>query len=144
MKQINFQKLLVVIILLTIVGFISCKKNKNISIKKPEQLIEKSKLSKVITEAYIIESVIYFKAQRGGDYTLYTTVYYNALFKKYGISKRQFNESLKYYIETDKDVSELFLYAINKLMSLQYTPNIEKNTNNGENNMRKNIPGSPF
>jgi hypothetical protein len=146
MKRTKIQKILFLLLIPTFIMFsISCRKNGDVSVKKPAQLIEKSKLSKVLTEAYIIESVIYFKAQKGVDYTLYTTVYYNALFKKYGITKKQYNESLKYYIETDKNVSELFLYAINKLMALQDAPIISSSQNsNGDNNSNSNMPGSPF
>ena len=148
MRRTKIQKTHFILILSLFIIFTnSCKKTGDVSVKKPDLLIEKSKLSKVLTEAYIIESVIYFKAQKGVDYTLYTTVYYNALFKKYGITKKQYNESLKYYIETDKDVSELFLYAINKLMSMQDAPVItsaQNSSENEDNNSGANMPGSPF
>lgn len=79
-------------------------------------------LTEVLIGAYIIESSLYYKNQKGINLPLYTTVYYNALFDKYKITKKQFCESLTYYLETDKDVSKLFLNVINKLMTMQNGP----------------------
>jgi hypothetical protein len=112
--------LLVIIILIVITG--SCgNKNQN-TVKKPSNLVQKSTITEVLIGAYIIESSLYYKNQKGINLGLYSTVYYNALFDKHKITKKQFCESLTYYIETDNDVSAMFLNVINKLMTLQNGP----------------------
>lgn len=130
MKFNIVQKVLIILILqIVILAFSSCHKNASTNTIKPKSLIEKSKISEILTDVFMVESVLYFKLQKGIDMNLYTTVYYNALFKKYGINKKQLLESLKYYIETDNEVTELFLTSINKLMTMQKTAVLPTNSN---------------
>ena len=120
----RFSNLFKILLVLTMLAFTmgSCgHKNENV-VDKPANLIQKSKLTEVLIGAYIIESSLYYKNQKGIDLKLYSTVYYNALFDKHKITKKQFCESLTYYLETDKDISKLFLNVINKLMTLQNGP----------------------
>lgn len=98
---------------------ISCGNNKTPAVEKPEGLIKKSDLIELLTKAYIIEAVVYYKSQKGIDVGLYTTAYYNALFRKYGVTRNQFKSSLKYYIETEQNATGIFLEVVNRLMSMQ-------------------------
>lgn len=100
----------------------SCGKSNQRITKKPDNLIKKETLSNILLDVYIIESAIYYKTQKGADVVLYTTAYYNALFKKHNITKKQFMQSMSYYIETDNKASNLFLNVINKLMAMQTGP----------------------
>lgn len=116
----QLKTLLVIILLIVITG--SCgNKNQN-AVKKPANLVQKSTITEVLIGAYIIESSLYFKNQKGINLKLYSTVYYNALFDKHKITKKQFCESLTYYLETDNDVSTMFLNVVNKLMTMQNGP----------------------
>lgn len=99
----------------------SCSKTEKSVVIKPSELIEKPKLTKILFDVYVVESVIYFKGQKGIDVGLYTSVYYHNLFAKHGVTRKQFYESLSYYLETDDDASKMFLDVINELMSLQKT-----------------------
>lgn len=90
---------------------------------KPANLIQRDTLSSIMLDVYIAESAIYLKSQRGIDLGLYTTVYYNSLFKKHSVTKRQFTESICYYLETDNNASSLFLNVINRLVSMQKPSN---------------------
>jgi hypothetical protein len=115
-----FKTLLAVILLAFTTG--SCGHKKENVVEKPANLIQKSTLTEVLIGTYIIESSLYYKSQKGIDLKLYSTVYYNALFDKHKITKKQFCESLTYYLETDKEVNKLFLNVINKLMTMQNGP----------------------
>ncbi len=95
--------------------FFACNSPKK-EIVKPEKLIERTKLTKIIAEAYIIEAVVYFKAQTGIDYGLQTTVYYYNLFKKYGVNRTQFIESLTFYLEYDENVLKIYQDVISILV----------------------------
>jgi len=121
MRISNLLKTRLVIILLIIITGSCGNKNHN-AIKKPTILVQKSTITEVLIGAYIIESSLYYKNQKGINLGLYSTVYYNALFDKHKITKKQFCESLTYYIETDNDVSTMFLNVINKLMTMQNGP----------------------
>lgn len=99
----------------------SCSKADKTVVVKPSKLIEKPKLTKILFDVYVVESVIYFKGQKGIDVGLYTTTYYRNLFAKHGVTRKQFYESLSYYLETDDNASKMFLDVINELMSLQKT-----------------------
>jgi len=110
------------LLLALVVMISSCGKNHQKNTKKPDNLIKKELLSDILLDVYIIESAIYYKTQKGADVVLYTTAYYNALFKKHNITKKQFSQSMSYYIETDNNASNIFLNVINKLMSMQTGP----------------------
>lgn len=122
MYRFSFPSLKIVFLsaMVAFMGF-SCGTKNGVMVEKPEVLIPKNDLVKLLTEAYIVEAVVYFKAQKGIDVGLYTTAYYNALFKKHGVTKNQFSASLKYYIETEPNASSIFLEVVNRLMAKQKT-----------------------
>ena len=131
MRNLNLLKTIFVIGLLAFAA-ISCGRKNQITLQKPANLIDKSTLSELLIGAYIIESAVYYKSQKGINIGLYTTAYYNALFNKYKVTKKQFYESMNYYIGTDNDISKLFLNVINKLMTMQNTP-VNQQQSTGEN-----------
>ena len=131
MKNSNLLKVFFIIGLLAFVA-VGCGRKNQITLQKPTNLIDKSTLSELLIGSYIIESAVYYKSQKGINIGLYTTAYYNALFDKHKVTKKQFYESMNYYIGTDKDISKLFLNVINKLMTMQNTP-VNQQQSTGEN-----------
>ena len=121
MKTKSMIRFVIPMLLFLVLITTNCSKKTKATVVKPTNLIEKSELSKILFDVYIIEAVIYFNGQKGLDFTLHTTAYYNNLFKKHKITKKQFFESMTYYLETDEDASSLFLDVINQLMSMQKT-----------------------
>jgi hypothetical protein len=109
---------ILIIILAGTILFPSCNKSAP-SRKKPDNLIQRDSIPSIMLDVYIAESALYIKSQRGIDLGLYTTVYYNSLFKKHSVTRKQFMESLSFYLETDNNASSLFLDVINHLVSLQ-------------------------
>lgn len=121
MKTKSIIRFFIPMLLFLVLFTTNCSKKTKATVVKPTNLIEKSELSKILFDVYIIEAVIYFNGQKGLDFSLYTTAYYKNLFEKYKISKKQFIESLGYYLETDENASSMFLDVVNQLMSMQKT-----------------------
>lgn len=96
----------------------SCDKSAP-SQKRPDNLIQRDSIPSIMLDVYIAESALYIKSQRGVDLGLYSTVYFNSIFKKHSVTRKQFTESLSYYLETDNNASSLFLDVINHLVSMQ-------------------------
>lgn len=132
MKKIIWINTLVFIVLILLLGA-GCGKKNQILKPKPADLIKKSTLSEVLFGVYTIESALYYKSQKGINLSLYTTAYYNALFDKHKITKKQFTESLSYYIENDSEVSTIYQNVINKLMTMQTSPSAKTNKENQSN-----------
>lgn len=127
------------ILLAAIFLFPRCGK-KISSSNKPENLIQRDTLSSIMLDVYIAESALYLKSQRGIDLGLYTTVYYNSLFKKHSVTRKQFMESLTYYLETDKNASSLFLDVINHLVSMQQPSNAKPEKGENPSEKQADVP----
>ena len=124
----RFLNILLISTILGIVAFSSCDGSKNSpKTQKPDNLISKEKITDIMLDVYIVESVIYLKSQRGIDIGLYATVYYNSTFKKHNVTRKQFTSSLAYYLETDNNASSLFLDVINRLVAMQ-KPGVSSST----------------
>ncbi len=77
--------------------------------------LSKEELVPILKDVLLLESAVYFKANQGADVKTLTYFYYNRTFKKHNVSRPQFYNSLKYYLQRDVKASFIFLGAINML-----------------------------
>lgn len=76
--------------------------------KKPDNLIGRNTMVKLIAESYLIESVLFFNPADTVNRFESTKAYYKDLFDRYGVTREQFNKSIEYYMG-DEDMSEKLL-----------------------------------
>lgn len=73
---------------------------------RPPELIEESKMVEMLTDQLLIEAVI-FEMPVDSNKQVFTRQYYAGWFKKYNVTQKQFEESLDYYFNDDKDVERI-------------------------------------
>ena len=102
--------------LLIIIIFCSCDNSNVEKISPTNNIIEKKTLVNMLADAYIIESILYHKSQEDNNLKENTNILYNNLFNKYNTDYQSFMQSIKYYIENDEKVSEIYLNVITTLI----------------------------
>lgn len=94
----------------------SCKSKKQV-LDKPDDLISRSTLTEILSEAYVIESTVHLSADSINKRDL-TQQYYKELFERHHITKKQFESSLDYYI-ADETTSEKLLTEVSKKIEIR-------------------------
>lgn len=85
----------IIILFLFIISFASCTNNEKA--KKTENLIEKSKFITVLTELHIADGIIKTKGLKRTIKKGDSNTYYNHIFKKYSISRADFETTVEFY-----------------------------------------------
>lgn len=98
--------------------------NKTIQTEKPSDLIPYKQMIDITTQAYIIESMIYFLPPDSNKATISRSMYYN-MFEENKISKDQYVSSINYYL-AEKKSAEKFLRAVQDKISIQRDQYFEK------------------
>lgn len=111
MKQYFILTLTVLILLCC-----GCKSKKQV-LDKPEGLINRSTLTEILAEAYVIESTVHLSADSINKRDL-TQQFYKELFERHHITKKQFESSLDYYI-ADETTSEKLLTEVSKKIEIR-------------------------
>lgn len=111
MKQYFILTLTVLILLCC-----GCKSKKQV-LDKPEGLINRSTLTEILAEAYVIESTVHLSADSINKRDL-TQQFYKELFERHHITQKQFESSLDYYI-ADETTAEKLLTEVSKKIEVQ-------------------------
>ena len=102
---------------LSMILFFGCihKKEKNAN----SNIIPKQEMIQILVDVELAESAIAIHQNRNNNIDIYSNYYYNSIFKKYKISRKKFEESLKYYAKKGDDFNEIFTQVINILSRKQ-------------------------
>lgn len=73
---------------------------------KPDNLIPFDNMVKVISDSYVIESMIYYISP-DSDKVSITRSLYSDLFNRYNITKEQYTSSIKYYLAEKSSADKL-------------------------------------
>ncbi len=79
--------------------------------EKPENLIGRSTMVKLIAESYLIESVVGMNPEDTLNRFKSTKEYYKDLFDRYHVTREQFNKSIEYYMGDEEDAEKLLSEA---------------------------------
>lgn len=104
-------------LIISAILFLSCihQKEKNTNLN----IIQKQEMIQILVDVELAESVITIEQIRNQNIDIYSSYYYNTVFKKYKITRKQFEESLKYYAKNGDDFNEMFTQVINILSRKQ-------------------------
>lgn len=127
------KRLLYILIAIVLVCFASCKSKKQV-LDKPEGLINRSTMVKIIADSYIIESTVHLSADTISKSEL-AQKYYKELFQRYNITREQFVSSINYYVSEESSAEKLLSDAsklIEKKRESYHIPAVsEDKTNSG-------------
>ncbi len=117
-----------VITLIVIALLSSCYKSAEI--KKPENKLTEQQMAQVLTEIHIIDAMV-DEENTNEESTQLHEAFYNFIYKKYGMDRRDFVENLQYYTNTNK-MDEIYTQVVAKLEKLEQKHKIETQENTQE------------
>jgi NRPS condensation-like uncharacterized protein len=85
----------------------------------PDDLIEVEKMANIIAEVEIAESALRQKQNYGHEIRSVKEEYYTAIFKKYEVTKDQFDRSLAYYKKDLETIDAIYEQVITRLSVIE-------------------------
>lgn len=128
------KRILYILFAIVLVCCSSCKSKKQV-LEKPEGLINRSTMVKIIADSYIIESTVHLNSDPTINKGELAKIYYKELFQRYNITREQFVSSINYYISEESSAEKLLSDASKliekKRESYHISAPSDDNTNNG-------------
>jgi hypothetical protein len=104
------------IVLLFAISLISCTDALQ---RAPENLLPQEKMADVLTELYVAEGMSSSAPLNQKLSTIPRNTFYNSIYKKHGISREQFDASLKYYTEDMIEIDQLYQLVNERLLRME-------------------------
>ena len=108
------------LIIILFLSFSACnieKKEKQDQV--PEHIISPEQMDEVLVDIHIVEAALKYKRGIGEKYKLYSNQYFDHVFKKHNISKKQFEESLEYYYKHEKQLDDIYENVLEELQKIK-------------------------
>lgn len=86
---------------------------------KPENLIYRDTIVLILADIEIAESALRHKQNYGMEIKNKAEAYFNEIFKRYKVSKEQFDSSMTYYKEDVDVINEIYEDVITRLSLMQ-------------------------
>ena len=113
-------------IVILFLSFSSCKVEKE---KKqdqiPENIISVEQMDEVLIDIHLAEAALKYKRAKGEKFKFYSNQYFDHIFKKHNISKKQFEESLKYYYKHEEQLDDIYENVLEELERIKKEANKE-------------------
>jgi len=124
-------RLLLQAFIVGIVGFlglisVSCTHNQ--SLPKPALLLSEKQMIDLLTDVHVIEASMNFRRNLGQSMDDRKTVFFDSLFKIYGITPELLEQNLRYYNENPDQMDRIYESVIEKLSALQSAIKVEEDT----------------
>ena len=104
------------LVFILFLGFSACKvEKKEKQDQVPEYIISPEQMDEVLVDIHIAEAALKYKRGRGEKFKLYSNQYFDHVFKKHNISKKQFEESLEYYYKHEKQLDDIYKNVLKEL-----------------------------
>lgn len=90
----------------------------------PDSIITKAKMILMLADMHTAEAILMIKRNKGEDPQKYSTVCFEKLFTKYGVSRERFNMNLNYYKEDPEEFYKMYESVVQVLVNRQrfYAP----------------------
>ena len=95
--------------------FFSCGENKTISI--PPNVLSKEKMTEVITDIHLAEAEASIRTFP--DSTSKEKLSFQKIFQKHSVTKKQYDESLQFYMEHPEILDTVYDNVLNELSKMQ-------------------------
>ena len=93
---------------------------------RPENVMNQDDMVKFLTDLHKLEGSLTVKSYTSPDSTKVNLTYYNALFKKYGISQADFDSSLVWYVHNPKKFTKIYGRVVENLTQFDKDVNNRK------------------
>ena len=108
------------IIIVLFLVFSACNTNRQEKQNKiPENIISSEQMNKILVDVHLAEAALKYKRAKGKKFKLYSNQYFEHVFKKHNISKKQFDESLEYYYQHEKQLDKIYVNVLNELKKIK-------------------------
>jgi hypothetical protein len=107
----------------------ACKNNQSSAaadIQKPDSLIQRSQMVRILTDVHLTEAALGFYKTKGEATKNLTSDYYNAVFSKYRISRKNFESNFKYYESNPDELIKIYEQVISNLEILKKQNHVEE------------------
>lgn len=84
-----------------------------------DSLISKAKMILMLADMHTVEAILMIKRNKGEDPQKYAGVYFDKLFKQYGVSRERFNLNLNYYKEDPEDFCKMYENVVQVIVNRQ-------------------------
>jgi hypothetical protein len=104
-----------------VISLVACKKHQPASvndIRKPDSLISRSQMVRILTDVQLTEAAVAFLKTRGDVKKNLPEDYYDAVFSKYRISRKNFEANFDFYKRDQEDMIKIYEEVIKNLESL--------------------------
>lgn len=108
------------------VGFIVLVLMLSCSSKQPDSIISRDKMIDILVDFHKTDATLMFAVNRGVIKANKTKEYYVGLFKKYNITKEEFDRSYKYYCQNMTDFEKMYNKVIVRLTKEKDSLNYQK------------------
>lgn len=131
MNSTKKMRLLLQAFIVGIVGFlglisVSCTHNQ--ALPKPALLLSEKQMIDLLTDVHVIEASMNFRRNLGQSMDDRKTVFFDSLFKIYGITPELLEQNLRYYNENPDQMDRIYESVIEKLSALQSAIKVEEDT----------------
>jgi len=89
-----------------------------------DSLISEAKMILILADMHTVEAILMIKRNKGEDPQKYAGIYFDKVFKKYGVSKERFDMNLNHYKEDPEQFCKMYEYVVQVLLNRQrwYAP----------------------
>lgn len=119
-----------IIVLLVITVLSACKNKEDV----PEDILDKSLLKKVLIDVHLADASFFTVDPRNTDSSFTPENVYYSIFKNHQITRKQFEESVKYYSRQPEVLAGIYEDVIHELsrMEAEVTQEAQKDTTGKE------------
>ncbi len=103
------RKILYFLFIFCLILCTNCRNKKQV-LDKPDNLISRNTIVKIIADSYLIESTIHLSPD-SIDRSEKTQLYYKELFNRYKVTREQFIQSIDYYVSEESSAEKLLSEA---------------------------------
>jgi ABC-type Zn uptake system ZnuABC Zn-binding protein ZnuA len=111
------------LLFIVLISIFSCNNDKKAeeqsALVRPKNIITKQQMIDILVDCNLAEAATTYKQKQGKDIKYYSSHYYNLIFKKYNISKEDFEKNLAFYSQNIEDIDEIYTEVINRLSKKQ-------------------------
>ena len=100
----------------------ACKNQQSPSdtdLQKPDSLISRSQMVRILTDVHLTEAALSYLKNKGGSPKSLSNDYYNAVFSKYKISRKNFDANFNYYKSDQENLIKMYEEVIKNLEILK-------------------------
>ncbi len=84
-----------------------------------DSMISKTKMTVILADIHTVEAMLMIKRNKGEDPQKYADIYFEKLFKQYGVSEERFNMNLNYYREDPEDFCKMYENVVQIIVNRQ-------------------------